>query len=302
MIASSQHAYGVELSCEFREVEALWDGDGELVHEALIADGATLRVERGAAGDHLIRCGEHRFHLSADCSRLACPRPTVPDPLWWGAFLDWVPYSAASLSGLLCIHAAGVLIDGRVLAVAADAGAGKSTLAAELLARGATFFCDDVLAVEPTGEGVVAHPGPRLAKVAAARPDLVERLGRPLGRAGEEVLVEVAGAAGPPSPIAAVVILDRSAEGAARPRLVEEGLPALRRLVVGLPGPADRERQRFEALAALVEAAPVVRLRAGAEVPAATLARYLLEALRADGDATGAIESVAAAAPEAGDR
>lgn len=284
MIASFHSAYGVDLSCEFREVDALWDGDGALVHETLVMDGATLRIERGAAGDHLIRCGEHRFHLAADGSRLACPRPSEPDPLWWDTFLDWVPYSAASLSGLLCIHAAGVLIDGWVLAVAADSGAGKSTLAGELLARGASFFCDDVLAVEPTEEGVVAHPGPRLAKVAAERPDLVERLGRPLGRAGEEILVEVAGAAGRSSPIAAVVILDRTAEGAARPRLVEEGLPALRRLVVGLPGPADHERQRFEALAALVEAAPVVRLRAGAEVPATTLASHLLAALPEAGD------------------
>lgn len=277
-------AYGVDLSCEFREIEGLWDGDGVLVHETPIAGGAALRIERGPAGDHLIRCGEHRFHLAADHSRLACPRPTGPDPLWWGAFLDWVPYSAATLSGLLCIHAAGVLLDGRVLALAAGSGAGKSTLAAELLDRGADFFCDDVLAVEATDEGVVAHPGSRLARVSDQRPDLVERLGHPLGETGGEILVEVVGAAEHPAPIGAVVILDRSVDGPARPRLVGEGLPTLRRMVVGLPGPADRELQRFEALAALVETAPVVRLEARADVPAAALARHLVETLPEVGD------------------
>jgi hypothetical protein len=275
----AQRAYGIDLDCEFREIEASWEGEGELVHETLVAGAATLRIERGAAGDHLIRCGEHRFHLSTDHSQLVCPRPSGADPLWWNALLDWVPYSAATLSGLLCIHAAGVLVDGRVLAVAAGSGAGKSTLALELLAAGATFFCDDVLTVEPTAAGILAHPGPRLAKVAAGRPDLVERFGRPLGRAGEEVLVEVAEAAVHPAPIGAVVILDRSGEGEAPPRLLDEGLPGLRRLVVGLPAPPERELERFETLAALVMKAPVLRLHAGDGVAATDLARYLLEAL-----------------------
>lgn len=275
----AQRAYGIDLSCEFREIEAAWEGDGELVHETLIAGAATLRIERGAAGDHLIRCGEHRFHLSPDRSRLVCPRPSGSDPLWWNALLDWVPYSAATLSGLLCIHAAGVLVDGQVLAVAAGSGAGKSTLALELLAGGATFFCDDVLAVEPSAAGILAHPGPRLAKVAAGRPDLVERFGRPLGRAGEEVLVEVAEVALDPAPVGAVVVLDRSGAGEEPARLIDEGLPGLRRLVVGLPAPPDRELERFETLAALVMETPVLRLHAGAEVAATSLARYLRETL-----------------------
>ncbi|HVW48407.1 MAG TPA: hypothetical protein VHA76_15230 [Solirubrobacterales bacterium] len=280
----ARRAYGVELTCEFAEIGALWDGEGEVIHEAAVGGGAALRIERGAAGDHLIVCGGHRFHLAADRSRLTGARPDAPDPLWWAAFLDWAPYAAATLAGTLCVHAAGVLADGRVLAPAADSGGGKSTLAGELLARGAEFFCDDVLAVEPTGAGVVAHPGPRLAKVAATRPDLVRRLGRPLGRTGEEVLVEVAGEAAGPAPVGAVVILERSAAGPARPQLVAAGLAALRRLVVGLPGPADREPARFEALATLCEGAPVLRLRARADVPAAALAEYLLAALPEAGD------------------
>lgn len=272
-------AYGVELSCEFREIGGLWDGDGELIHETPIADDAVLRIEQGAAGDHLIRCGRHRFHLAADRARLVCRRPSRPDPLWWVALLDWVPYSAATLSGLLCIHAAGVLIDGRVVAVAADSGAGKSTLAAELLAAGGFFFCDDVLALEPTAEGIVAHPGPPLAKVDAARAARIRQLGRQLGRAGDEVLVAVGDPAGDPAPVGAVVILERSATGPEQPHILDEGLVALRRLVVGLPGPESSERDRFETLTALAEEAAIVRLRAHVDVPAATLARHLLAGL-----------------------
>ncbi len=272
-------AYGVELSCEFREIGGLWAGDGELVHETLIADDTVLRIERAAAGDHLIRCGRHRFHLSADRSRLVCRRPSRPDPLWWGALLDWVPYSAATLSGLLCIHAAGVLIDGRVLAVAADSGAGKSTLAAELLAAGGSFFCDDVLALEPTADAIVAHPGPPLAKVDAARAARTRQLGRPLGRTGDEVLVEVSDPASDPAPVAAVVILERSAGGPEQPCILDEGLVALRRLAVGLPCPESSERDRFETLTALAAEAAIVRLQAHVDVPATILAQHLLTGL-----------------------
>jgi hypothetical protein len=75
------------------------------------------------------------------------------------------------------------------------------------------------------------------------------------------------------------VILDRSVEGHGAPRLAAAGLPMLRRLTVGLPAPAELELGRFEALAALVEGTPVGHLRAGADVPAATLARHLVAAL-----------------------
>lgn len=280
----AHRAYGVELRYEPRPIAVPWQGEGEPVHEARVADGALLRVERGPDGDHLIHCGAHRFHLAADNATVVCAPPEGPDPLWWIALLDWVPYCAASLSGRLCLHAAGVAIGGRVLAIAAGSGAGKSTLALALLDAGATFFCDDVLAVEARPDGVVAHPGPRLAKVVAGRPDLVGRLGRPLGRAGEEILVAVAGAAGDPAPVGAVVVLDRSGTGAEPPRLTAEGLAGLRRLVVGLPAPAAGERERFEALAALVDAAPALRLEAGGHVPAATLARHLLTELPGDGE------------------
>ncbi|MCW3837667.1 hypothetical protein OM513_16590 [Sphingomonas canadensis] len=51
--------------------------------------------------------------------------------------------------GLIPLHASAVYIDGKVHAFTGRPGAGKSTLAAALSARGHPFFTDDVLIIDP---------------------------------------------------------------------------------------------------------------------------------------------------------
>ena len=62
--------------------------------------------------------------------------------------------------GLFPLHANGVVVDGRAIAVAGATGAGKSTLAAWFSRQGLTLVGDDVIAMKPGAERVMALPGP----------------------------------------------------------------------------------------------------------------------------------------------
>jgi hypothetical protein len=67
------------------------------------------------------------------------------------------------LRGRLLLHASAVSVGGRTVAFAGPAGAGKSTLAATLVARGARGVTDDLLVVERAGGDTgtwLARPGP----------------------------------------------------------------------------------------------------------------------------------------------
>jgi hypothetical protein len=66
---------------------------------------------------------------------------------------------AAALQGLEVLHASAVVLGGRAFAFFAASGTGKTSIAAHLVARGGSLLTDDVLALEPCGELVVAHPG-----------------------------------------------------------------------------------------------------------------------------------------------
>lgn len=65
--------------------------------------------------------------------------------------------------GLLCLHAAAFERDGRAVAMLGTNGAGKSSLAAALLAAGAQLLTEDVLVLEPTATGARVRPShPRM--------------------------------------------------------------------------------------------------------------------------------------------
>jgi hypothetical protein len=67
------------------------------------------------------------------------------------------------LHGRTCLHASAVAVGGRALALVGPVGAGKSTTAAALAGRGCPALADDVLALEPQGDVLLAHPAyPRL--------------------------------------------------------------------------------------------------------------------------------------------
>ena len=120
--------------------------------------------------------------------------------------------------GLLPLHASAVEVSGRVIAVSGLSGAGKSTMAALLAARGGRVIADDMLVL--AGDGTLAWPGAGGLKLSSKS---LARIGRtPEGLAlandaeGKYFLPLPAGAQAA-APISTLVRL-------------EEGEPALRRL------------------------------------------------------------------------
>ena len=87
-------------------------------------------------------------------------------------------------------------------------------MAAHLIARGASFLTDDVLAVEPVNGELLAHPGAGLVSIAEAEwqamsPEGRARFGRRLGRSDKSYFAP--GVEERPLPLAAVYFLGRDA-------------------------------------------------------------------------------------------
>jgi hypothetical protein len=77
--------------------------------------------------------------------------------------------------GTTVMHASAVLVHGKVVAFIGDKGAGKSSTAAALCARGHALMSDDLLAIrfDPQGKALVAFSYPQIK----LWPDTVETLG-----------------------------------------------------------------------------------------------------------------------------
>lgn len=67
------------------------------------------------------------------------------------------------------LHASCVAWEGRALLILGASGAGKSSLALELVALGAALVADDRVALRREGERVIAAPPPALAGMIEAR-------------------------------------------------------------------------------------------------------------------------------------
>jgi hypothetical protein len=74
------------------------------------------------------------------------------------------------LTSMRAVHAGAVLWRGRVLLLPGMSHAGKSSLVAELLRRGATYFSDEYALIDPEGR---VHPYPRPLLLRNGRPEQV---------------------------------------------------------------------------------------------------------------------------------
>jgi hypothetical protein len=161
----------------------------ELIFERTFADGRPfLRVERDPAVGYRISAVEHGRHLiTRDGAHCAS---AFPDERPWRALKLLASQTLpllATLRGREVLHAAGVVIEDRLIAVVASSGTGKSATTCNVIAQGGGFFADDVLALEVVDDRVRAHPGTRLLNLYAhdleaipepARARLGERLGK----------------------------------------------------------------------------------------------------------------------------
>jgi hypothetical protein len=114
--------------------------------------------------------------------------------------------------GLLPLHANAVVIGGRAVALAGNAAAGKSALAATLAQRGHETLADDICVVDVGAPGVTALPG--VARLRLWR-DTLDTLGiapdglSPALSGKEKFFVDRWSGCGAPRPLAAVVVLVR---------------------------------------------------------------------------------------------
>jgi hypothetical protein len=108
--------------------------------------------------------GVGRYLISAGRQILVATEPDVrPEDV--RLFLLGSAFGAVYFQrGCLPLHASVVVIDGKGIAFTGNAGAGKSTMAAWMHARGYPLLCDDVCVIRFDGQGTpMAYPGfPRL--------------------------------------------------------------------------------------------------------------------------------------------
>jgi hypothetical protein len=99
------------------------------------------------------------FELSADGASVLCaPAPGACDATVEHLFLNQVLPLALSRLGKLVFHASAAAVEGGAVAFSAEAGRGKSTLAAAFAADGAPFLTDDGLVLEAAEDGYVVQP------------------------------------------------------------------------------------------------------------------------------------------------
>jgi hypothetical protein len=150
------------------------------------------------SGDVLIRTRSFGDHAIIRRGRLVLSSVGAIDTVRWQSYiLGQVLPLTASLQGLEIFHAGAVAVEGGVIAIAGASGAGKSSLAAALVASGAaTFFTDDVLAVDAGAFGLVAYPGTNLIGVPHERAAILPsslRVGEPWRSDGRKAVVRVHG-------------------------------------------------------------------------------------------------------------
>lgn len=151
----------IELSFELsgtlrRRVGAFPADPDDWVQHAVLADGSVyMKVD-----------GVFEALVSADGRSVRCAPPGDIDRRSFEANLLNFAFSAAlTLQGEEPLHATVLDLDGRAFALLGPSGTGKSTLAAFLVAQGATLVTDDMLRLTFAHDKALAHHGPHRLKL-----------------------------------------------------------------------------------------------------------------------------------------
>jgi hypothetical protein len=233
--------------------------------------------------------GHGRYVVSGDGTRIHSALSHTPGWRWQRLLFAQALPLAAALQGLELFHASAVAFDGRAVGLVAASGAGKSSVAAHLVAGGAAFVTDDVLALEPVDHTVLAHPGPRLASIHASE---LRRLdGEARGRLGEVVGRSRKLYLSIPTiertvPLAAVYFLERS-EDVRELRIVDSSTPDPRLLLsssfIWYLTEAAFLVEHLDACARMAQAVRVSRVLIPSSVGAALVASAVTEHARGEG-------------------
>ena len=200
-----------------RELDERWPDEGSAsALERRFPDGRLfLSIRSHPEAGFRIWAPRHGRHLvSPDGTAIQSALPRSNTLGWQRLFFAQTLPLAAALQGLEVLHASAVVLDGTAVAFTAPSGTGKSTLAAHLVAAGASFLTDDVLAVEERNGVVEAHSGPARTSVSPAElrtmtPHDRALLGARAGAADGKILLEPVVAAGA-HPLALLYSVTRS--------------------------------------------------------------------------------------------
>ncbi len=143
----------------------------EVVRELRDGDAVLLTAELARPAGYLLRApGVGRILVAPDGGELLCD--PAPGSVEWATLIpaQALPL-AATLRGLEVLHASGMVVGGKAVLFAGAPGAGKSSLAAALLHRGATLLSDDTVALESREGTLIAHPGAAMLYLQAAEHD-----------------------------------------------------------------------------------------------------------------------------------
>ena len=156
--------------------------DGSLVLAVDEDPGIGYRIDAPEVGVHLV---------SADGTEVFLPERHGPDWFWQRLLFAQTLPVAATLQGLGLFHASAVRIGDHAVGVSAPSGAGKSSTATHLIAQGAEFFTDDVLALDVAQGSVIAFAGPEFSsieehEIRAVEPSRRESLGPLLGESSKQ--------------------------------------------------------------------------------------------------------------------
>ncbi len=148
-----------------RELQRRWRpvaSAAEVVRELRDREAALLTVELAGPAGYLLRApGVGRILVAPDGGELLCdPKPGSTE--WTTLIPAQALPLAATLRRLEVLHASGVVVGGEAVLFAGAPGAGKSSLAAALLYRGAELLSDDTVALELRDGALLAHPGAAL--------------------------------------------------------------------------------------------------------------------------------------------
>ncbi|HYH46731.1 MAG TPA: lasso peptide biosynthesis B2 protein [Thermoanaerobaculia bacterium] len=182
--------------------------------EATTTDGSPLWTLSERDGAYLLRLsGSSEIELDLPRAHATVrPEPGVALETAVQDFLGSGLAFAGALRGRVVLHASAVATEAGAVGFVGRSGAGKSTAAGWLAARDAELLAEDLLVLEPAGNGFVALPGSSALKL--DRAGVLQGAGAdPVPRSPHKGWARAAAAA-EPVPLRALFLLERDGDGA----------------------------------------------------------------------------------------
>lgn len=266
-----------------RELDERWnrvEHTAERVRELRDGEVVLLTVAFAAPAGYLLNApGFGRVLISPDGTELICD-PEAGNSEWTALLTAQALPIAATLRGFEVLHASGVAMRGKAALFTGPPGAGKSSLAAALLRRGATLLSDDAVALELRDVTLLAHPGAGLLQLRAAEHERLSARERAvLGPATKFIDKQCysPNTAASPVPFGELFLLERSVRDPAVERIETvdpfELLASTFNLSVRTP---DRLVRHLDLAVALAATERIYRLRVQAGLNATALADMVL--------------------------